>query len=615
MKLPYIILACILLLSTNIIAQKYTFGEVTIAELEQKSDLQFPEANAVVLYREVISNLGELVTVHERIKIFNKEGYEYATVRIPYADVIKVKGATYNLVDGQVVETKLDKKLIFTDEEIKGVEIKKFTFPKVEPGSVLELSYQSRNYTTSDIYLQYDIPIKKVKVEVSNFTSARFNILQNPRAFLKVNRNNSNKTTSISALNVPALEAENYVYDMDLFRHKLTLDILSIDRVFKVETWEGLAKILWEIDDFSYQVKPKGLYKDIVQELIAGKASDLDKTEAIYNYLKAEIEHNKKISYWPSNGTRDTFKEKKGNSADINMLFISMLNSIDIEANPVLISTRDNGIPLSANLNAFNYLVTGVNLDGGTRLFDAASVNANFDMLPKALLNWRAFLMKPNGQSEWIDLGAVTKSAKSIMVNASINEELLIAGDARERNTGYYDISVKKFVKDLGENKLEDIVVYDAEGLEIFEVSVDGEKDKMSNISFDFELDNALDEIDGKLYFSPMLFLALTENPFKKDERKYNVDFIFPFKQQSIMNIALPENYKIESLPTSVKINLPDDLGSFTYRISENAGKVQIASQFEINRGMMPFNKYINVKEFFNERIKKETEKVVLTKI
>jgi len=46
-------------------------------------------------------------------------------------------------------------------------------------------------------------------------------------------------------------------------------------------------------------------------------------------------------------------------------------------------------------------------------------------------------------------------------------------------------------------------------------------------------MDGAIDEIDGKLYFSPLLFLTLEENPFQKETRKYAIDFGYPFKQQT----------------------------------------------------------------------------------
>ena len=70
-----IIAAALLLFifQSEINGQNYKFGEVSEAELASQSDPQFPEANAVVLYRDVNVYLGRYVEVHERIKICNEE--------------------------------------------------------------------------------------------------------------------------------------------------------------------------------------------------------------------------------------------------------------------------------------------------------------------------------------------------------------------------------------------------------------------------------------------------------------------------------------------------------------------------------------------------------------
>jgi hypothetical protein len=127
MQSSKIILVILLFNITSLSAQITKFGEISKQELESVSDAKFPEANAIVLYRKIESDIFNLVIVHERIKIYNEEGYAFSTIRIPYKDVIDLKGATYNLIDGRIVKTELDKHLVFTDEEIKGVKIKKFT--------------------------------------------------------------------------------------------------------------------------------------------------------------------------------------------------------------------------------------------------------------------------------------------------------------------------------------------------------------------------------------------------------------------------------------------------------------------------------------------------------
>ncbi|MCZ6594776.1 MAG: DUF3857 domain-containing protein [Bacteroidetes bacterium] len=601
--------------STEIYAQKMKFGEVSIAEVALQQDHDFPDANAVVLYRDVNSYLGHYVEVHERIKIFNEEGYDYATIRIPYPDVTKLKGATYNLVDGQVVETKLDKDLIFTDEEIKGVKIKKFTFPNVSPGSVIELSYKSKKGTGANIDLQYDIPIRKVKVKITNRDQIGIEILQNPRAFLNVTRVENKSSTSFIVNKVPALESENYVYDMDIYRSYLSINLTAITNSFRFGTWKSLIDIMSEFNNFWQGVKPKKFYREEIAQIIGDEIDILKKTKLIYNQLQKDIKWNEDYGYIPDQRIRDTYKDKEGSIADINTLFISILRSVGVEANPVLVSTKRNGIPLTASADAFNALVVAVDVGEKTHLFDLAHEKSNVNFLAAHFLNWKGLRIYNDKTFDWVPLTMTRISSKLVIANTTMNDDFLLIGHVKERHGGYYSIDKKYEIKDLGENEIETILDYDYEGLEVSEVATNDEKTDYTEVSFDFELENVVDEIDGKLYFSPLFFFTLDENPFQKEERKYAIDFGFPFKNRTMLTINIPENYQVESLPEPSRIVLPENAGSFTYRISSSGSKIQVSTVFQMNTPLLPYDKYQSIKEFYKVRITKENEKIVLSKI
>lgn len=616
MTKPIIVLTLILFLfQSEIYGQNNKFGEVTEAELSMKSDPQFPDANALVLYRDVNVYLGRYVEVHERIKIFNEEGYEHATVRIPFPDVSRLKGATYNLVDGAVTKTELDKDLIFTDEEIKGVKIKKFSFPNVSPGSVIELSYKSEKGTGSNIDLQYDIPIRKVKAKITNNSQIGIEILQNPRAFLNVNRIENAKSTTFIANNVPALESESYVYDMDLYRSYLTINITAATNSFKFGTWESLVDILSETDGYQVGVKPKKFYKDELEAAVGGEIDDLKKAKLVYEYVRSNLKWNEEYGYVAEQSVRDTYKRKEGDLAEINLVLISMLNSVGLKANPVLVSTKYNGIPLTASASAFNVMIAGVSIGDVTYLFDAAHDESNVNFIAARFLNWQGLRMYKDKTFDWVPLTSARTSPKQVMAKAELDEDLLLVGNVRERHGGYYDINKRAEIKDLGENKIATILDYGQSGLEVSDVEAKTESHSHTDIAFDFELDNAVDEIEDKLYFSPLLFFGLSENPFLKEERKYSIDFGFPFKDQTMLTIKIPENYQVEFLPEPTRIALPEGAGSFTYRSSVNGQNIQVSTVLEIKTAVLAYDKYESLREFFTIRMTKENEKIVLSKI
>ena len=80
--------------------------------------------------------------------------------------------------------------------------------------------------------------------------------------------------------------------------------------------------------------------------------------------------------------------------------------------------------------------------------------------------------------------------------------------------------------------------------------------------------------------------------------------------------MEIPEGYKIESVPESVKIKMPEDIGDFTFIIKKSSeNTVQLLCTTKMNNSMIYPSNYQFLKNFYNQIIKKEAEKVVLSKI
>ena len=138
---------------------------------------------------------------------------------------------------------------------------------------------------------------------------------------------------------------------------------------------------------------------------------------------------------------------------------------------------------------------------------------------------------------------------------------------------------------------------------------------KPVSLDYEFEVLDAVEDVAGKLYFSPMIFMATKENPFKPETREYPIDYGFPMKDRYIVNIELPEGYKVESLPENSVFNLGENIGSYRYLISQAGNKIQLSVEFSINESFIAAEEYGNLKKFYELLISKENEKVVLSKV
>ena len=136
---------------------KSKFGNVTPADFTKKIYEIDSNAHAVVIADIGSSQIEgntkgwfSLVYKHyKKVHILNKNGYDVANVSIYlYTDgsdeeqLEKLRAVTYNLEDGKLVETKLDvKSNVFKDKLSKNMVVKKFTFPNVKEGSIIEFEY------------------------------------------------------------------------------------------------------------------------------------------------------------------------------------------------------------------------------------------------------------------------------------------------------------------------------------------------------------------------------------------------------------------------------------------------------------------------------------------
>jgi hypothetical protein len=160
-KFKSTLLFAFLLFSLSVSAQKnkpkFKFGDVKAEDFEPKVYDIDSNASAIVLsdigssYFETDPRNGFSLIFNEykRIRIMNKNGFDAATIVIPIYDngtteenLEKLEAVTYNLEDGKVVATKLEKSSVFKDKYNEHLVFKKFSFSNIKEGSIIEYKYR-----------------------------------------------------------------------------------------------------------------------------------------------------------------------------------------------------------------------------------------------------------------------------------------------------------------------------------------------------------------------------------------------------------------------------------------------------------------------------------------
>lgn len=654
----------LILCGATVVSQKLNLGKVTKAELQEKQHKADTSAAAAILFKKakIDYNFTEeggfsIVTVFQvKLKVYKKEGLKWANFKIPYyigyenledEYVEIISGYTYNLENDKIIKTKVTGESKFKQKVNENWAEKLVTFPNVKEGSIIELEYKLKSENLSvlpEFKYQYEIPvdfaefksnipefylyktIRKGFVEVSTAQKMEY---ASQSFQSKADKSNITKTlqyqqiaSTYVASDIPALKEEDYVNNMSNYYAELDNELQTIrypDQQPKqiATTWEAIAKSIYDDKDFAASINAFNYFTNDIRSTLNGATTDKEKAKKILSFLKSRMNWNGRYGYYPSQKVETAYAEKVGNVGDINLILTSMLRMAAIDANPVLVSTRENGVALFPNRTLFNYLVVAAQIDGQTVLFDATDKLSDMNVLPIRALNGVGRLIKNDGTSKEIDLMPKSNSNDIVNVMANVNEKGEVSGKIREQYLDYNAFVFRDKYNGIAKESYIEKLEKKFPGMEIADYEVQNSLDLNLPIieNYSFTSTNSVETIGDKMYLSPFLLFETSQNPFKQETRLYPIDFVFPRQFIYNLSITIPSGYAIETLPEPKTLLLPDKFGGFKYNASANGNQLQLRYSQEINQAIFPPEYYEALKTFFKQLVEKQTEKIVLKKV
>lgn len=95
----------------------------------------------------------------------------------------------------------------------------------------------------------------------------------------------------------------------------------------------------------------------------------------------------------------------------------------------------------------------------------------------------------------------------------------------------------------------------------------------------------------------------------------YPVNYNYPISETYEFDYTLPEGYQVESLPKSISFKLPDNSISIRYSLQNTDNKIKVLYTRNINKILFLPDEYKNLKELYDQIVKKHSEQVILKKI
>lgn len=634
------ILYCFLIISSTCHFGQDNFNangmNVTLGDLQTNSFEKDSTANAVILYEYGKSYIDKesfrLTTeIKVKVKILTKDGLNRADIEIPlYIDGNKeelkdLRGTTYNLENGKVVNTELAPSQIFTERYSDKFNIVKFLLPNVKEGSVFTYSYRRispyigkyypwyfqsdlpklhSEYNTS-IPGNYDYHIKlvgnlKLDIQTQDIQNHCLDGGRGAYAHCAISR--------YIMRNVPAIIQEDYTTSLDNYRSRIEYELKTM-RDFTggvknyAKTWETADKEFRSVSYLGGQLKSSSSYKKMLPESIISTSDPLTRANLIFKYVQDNYRWNE-VNRDYKESVSNLIQVKTGTATAINMLLHNLLVSNDLDAKLMLISTRANGFPTKIHpvITDFNYGIVTLQINEDSYLLDATDPFLDFGELPFNCLNQYGRVLDLKSGSYWMDIEAKKTSTLRMQAELAFNEENNLVGVLKTTSSGYHALPRKKsyfanqtqYVDNL-DNKLSNISFSNHKVIN---------PDK-SSIEFNEEVDVAWDiEILGnRIYLNPMLFKFYQGNPFKLQERSYPIDF--GYKQATLLTIKINLNnrFEVKELPKDVTYNLPNNKGMVLFKVGHQDDELNIYLRFNLNDSLFESGYYEDLKTFFGEII------------
>jgi hypothetical protein len=593
------------------------FGTISKADLLNNVYAPDTSAPAIVLcdYGDFTESRFHTVRIL-RIKILKKEGYEWANQTFPTDVKTDIRGITYNLENNEIVESKLKNESIFQTRITDDLYEMRVAMPNVKVGSIIDIQFMYDGIP-NEWDFQQEIPVvrSELVLEPSMYVSYNKNFF----GYIGLTVNTGSRWVSE---NVPAFKPEPYMTSSKNYRSRFEFDIESISfpgyyRSFTT-SWSAVRDLLYNSTYFGVVLNADGYLKTAAKDIKAQCTSQDEMIKMAYEYTK-KIKWDKTERLFTDKTSLNTvFKEGKGNSSEINLALVQLLRRLDIDAGPVVMSTRSNG-RLSAirpSLFKLNYVIAAVFTDKDTLLLDATEANCPYYLLPLRDLNGQAQFMDKQ-RTGWVQLDPDKKDKQMVVYDLTIGDDMSLKGKVAYSMGDYAALNFRNDYEDFNSDE-EYLTDYKEgkKGLKIINHKIDNLDSlyKPVNEEFEIVINNSVSDIDGDLYLVPLLYEQLKENPFKVTERKYPIDFGYARDKTIIANYTIPQGYTIANLPANVNLKLPGNSASLSCKTSVSEGKITLMYKMNINNKMFVQTDYADLREFYNQIVAKEAEPIVLKK-
>jgi hypothetical protein len=610
------------------------WGEFSREELFSISFEDAPGADAVILLDHGIVRVDRNHRLkflrHRRTKIFKEEGASQGVVRISYPKGDKLKGVRGHTLIPPGKKIKLKN---ISEEKHGDERVTVLSFSEVQPGAILEYSYELRADELRPVdpwYFQNDIYTRESRIELQLTPGMSHDAFfgwtaDPPPKPATATINDPDKPEfqleeSVWAMKaIPPFRPEPFLANTSDYRTTLYLQLEAFaggdrnsDNVrlgqFERSNTKTMAISRSWVDFGTVAAEAQAeILKDSqgVDAWAAPALAGIDDPEAAARALYRHVRDNIQTSSPPRGAPASLAEVVRTGQASPgvkNLLLLKLLRDRGIDADAVLIRTRDDGTfrPRYHSLDQLNHTILRVTL-ARSHYVDASDRYCPFGILPpKDHVELGLLLEDGAGSVVALELPAV-ESIRSVTTNAKLAENGDLESRSTWRLTGYEALSARQAIAAMGDRAFAEEMLRDHSGLVIGVIEVEGLDDENSplEIVVESEMPGFAERKGYTLRFSYPFLLLPAVNPLEQEARTYPIEYPYLWSYEEQVTVSPDPEFTLARAPTKARQRIAE--AEFSLGNEATAANVSANCQLELRAAIVDEKRYSAVRDFYDE--------------
>ncbi len=575
-----------------------------------EADYFYAFKHANVTFERTGESIVARIEYRVRIKVLTESTEEASIVEIPYyyrddmESVSQIQGTTYQ-PDGE--KRSLNSSAIRTINLNTRYNVKEFTMPAVQEGSVVEYGYTvHRKYIEElpDFYFAHRVPTDHARITVHNprylrykavpvqsdtslqYQRRRVDTSDVPRIFT-VPRPEPLLIETWSAHHLPAVKDKPYLPSVNQYRSRIKFQMseFGIPRQPLDNSWELVAAKIRRNSN-PLEVIDRNTRIDTLARKVKRVVNGNKKVQdSLFRLVNKRMRYNGNTALSAERSPDSVLQGTPANQAAINQTLLRLLREAGIEKSwPLLISTSDKGMinkdfpsPLQ-----FNAMLVLTSIRDSTYIMDASYSSSYPGLIPKNMNYGEGMLLRDQSM-EWVD---VTVPPSRNEMQFSVRGKLTPQGDLIAVMNGVADGYSARVVREKIKNGTSPEVTveetffpgYNDLTIDSVHLQSPNRDHKSLNLDIAFTLNEYAQDFKSGLRYNPMILGFLTENPFKSEMRQVPVFLDAPEYLTFDYRIRLPGSSSFSSTKSNRQQIIPGGVLSEQYQVEQES----LSYQFNI---------------------------------